>query len=76
MGKKSRVLMLAALAFVLCSCGYARAELCRVQFDARTQKVMQQDGSISTSMDFIVEAWDTELKNPPDFVQSITHCCS
>jgi hypothetical protein len=43
-----------------------------VQFDARILKIMQQDGSLWTGIDFIVEAWDTELKNPPEFVQSIT----
>lgn len=72
MGKKSWVLMGAALALVLCASAYARAELYQVQFDARTQKIMQQDGTYWTGIGFIVEVWDTELKNPPDFVESIT----
>lgn len=72
MGKKAKALIGAGLVGLLLTGTHVGAELYRVQFDARTVRSMQQDGSTSSQMQLTVEAWDTELTNPPDFVYSIT----
>lgn len=72
MGKKSRIVIGAVLVTLLFASADAQAELCRVQFDARIVRTTDDNNTVSTAMEFVVEAWDTERKNPPDFVQSIT----
>ena len=49
-----------------------QAELYRINFDARTTRTWADNTTLTDTMSFWIEAYDTALKNPPDFVQSIT----
>lgn len=62
-----------AVVVTLLTGAQARAELYRVYFDVRTQNNwVGSPATLTKSMFFWIEAYDSEYKNPPDFVDSIT----
>ncbi|MHC1726947.1 MAG: hypothetical protein AB9866_13225 [Syntrophobacteraceae bacterium] len=66
------VLVALALLISLATGAVAQAELYRVYFDVRTHRDYANNTTLTDSMGFWVKVYDTEFKNPPSFVESIT----
>lgn len=70
MRQKLSVVALAVL-FTLATGAVAQAALYKVFFDVRTHREYVNNTTLTNFMGFWVEVYDTELKNPPSFVDSI-----